>query len=47
LQTFESRQGAPFATGVVVQPKAGVQPSVVHTLPSLQTSAAPAVHVPL
>jgi hypothetical protein len=36
-----------LATGVVVQPKAGVHPSVVHTLPSLQTSAAPAVQVPL
>jgi hypothetical protein len=47
LQTFASAHVSPFATGVVVQPKAGVHPSVVHALPSLQTSAVPAAHVPL
>jgi hypothetical protein len=47
LQTLLSAHGVPFVTGVVVQPKAGLQPSVVHTLPSLQTSAVPAVQVPL
>jgi hypothetical protein len=36
-----------LATGVVVQPDAGLQPSVVHTLPSLQVSGVPAVHTPL
>ena len=46
LQTFASAHAVPFVTGVVVQPKAGVQPSVVHTLPSLQTSGVPPVQVP-
>jgi hypothetical protein len=35
-----------LVTGLVVQPKAGVQVSVVHTFPSLQTSGEPAVHTP-
>jgi hypothetical protein len=47
LQTVESAHAVPFATGVVVQPVAGVQPSVVHTFPSLQASGVPAVHTPL
>ena len=46
LQRFESAQDVPFVTGVVVQPVAGLQPSVVHTLPSLQTIGVPAVHTP-
>jgi hypothetical protein len=46
LHTFASRHGVPFVTGLVVQPKAGLQLSVVHTFPSLQTSAVPAVQVP-
>jgi hypothetical protein len=46
LQTLPSAHAVPFATGVVVQPVAGLQPSVVHTLPSLQTSGVPAVQVP-
>jgi hypothetical protein len=47
LQTVESAHAVPFATGVVVQPDAALQPSVVHTLPSLQTSGVPAEHAPL
>jgi hypothetical protein len=47
LQTFASAHGVPLVTGLVVQPKVALQPSVVHTLPSLQTSAVPAVQVPL
>jgi hypothetical protein len=47
LHTFASAHGVPLVTGLVVQPKVGLQPSVVHTLPSLQTSAVPAVQVPL
>jgi hypothetical protein len=47
LQTFVSAHAVPFVTGVVVHPKEGLQPSVVHTFPSLQTSAAPAVQRPL
>jgi hypothetical protein len=46
LQRFVSAQDVPLATGVVVQPVAGLQPSVVHTLPSLQTMGVPAVHTP-
>jgi hypothetical protein len=46
LHTVVSVHGVPFSTGVVVQPNVGEQPSVVHTFPSLQTSAVPAVHVP-
>jgi hypothetical protein len=47
LQTFASAHDVPFATGVVVQPVDALQPSVVHGLPSLQTSGVPAVHEPL
>ena len=47
LQTFASVHEVPFSTAVAVQPKAGLQPSVVHTLPSSHVSAVPAVHVPL
>jgi hypothetical protein len=36
----------PFSTGVVWQPLAGLQLSVVHTFPSLHVSAVPAVHTP-
>jgi hypothetical protein len=46
LQTFPSAQAVPFATAVAVHPVAGLQPSVVHTFPSLQTSGVPAVQVP-
>jgi hypothetical protein len=46
LHTFPSAHAVPLATGVVVQPVAGLQPSVVHTFPSLQTSGVPAVHTP-
>jgi hypothetical protein len=46
LQTFASAHAVPFVTGVVVHPKDGLQPSVVQTLPSLQTSAVPAVQAP-
>ena len=46
LQTLASAHDVPFVTGVVVQPKAGLQLSVVQTLPSLQTSGVPAVQVP-
>jgi hypothetical protein len=46
LQTVESGHAVPFATLVVVQPDAELQLSVVHTLPSLQTSGVPAVQVP-
>jgi hypothetical protein len=41
-----SAHAVPFATGVVVQPVAGLQPSVVHTLPSLHTIGEPGVHTP-
>jgi hypothetical protein len=47
LQAFPSEHDVPFVTGAVVQPVPGSQPSVVHGLPSLQTSGVPAVHVPL
>jgi hypothetical protein len=36
----------PSTTGVVVQPKTGSQLSVVHTLPSSQSSGVPGVHTP-
>jgi hypothetical protein len=45
VQALPSLQGSVFAA--CVQPVAGLQPSVVHTLPSLHVSAVPAVHVPL
>src|SRR5262249_30577220 len=44
---WPSLQEVPFATGVALHPEAGVQPSVVHGLPSLHTSAVPAVQEPL
>jgi hypothetical protein len=47
LHTLLSLHGVPFRTAAAVHPKAGLQLSVVHTLPSLQTSAVPAEHVPL
>jgi hypothetical protein len=47
LQTLPSAQAVPFKTGVLEQPVAGLQLSVVHTLPSLQLSGVPEVHVPL
>jgi hypothetical protein len=46
LQAFPSAHDVPFATTVTVQPVAGTQLSVVQGLPSLQTSAEPAVQVP-
>jgi hypothetical protein len=46
LQRLVSAHDVPFATGVVVQPVAGLQPSVVHTLPSLHTIGVPGVHTP-
>jgi len=46
LHTLPSLQEVPFSTAVLVQPLTGLQPSVVHTLPSLQLSAVPAVQVP-
>jgi hypothetical protein len=47
LQALASAHEVPFRTGVVVQPVEGLQLSVVHAFPSLQTSAVPAVQVPL
>jgi hypothetical protein len=47
LQTFPSAQAVPFKTGVLAQPVAGLQLSLVQTLPSLQLSGVPAVQVPL
>jgi hypothetical protein len=47
LQTLPSAQAVPFKTGVLEQPVAGLQESVVQTLPSLQLSGVPAVQVPL
>jgi hypothetical protein len=41
-----SAHEAPFGAGAVVQPVTGSQPSVVHTLLSLQLSAVPGVHTP-
>ena len=46
LQTLASAHDVPFVTGVVVQPVAGLQPSVVQALPSSQSSAVPAVQTP-
>jgi hypothetical protein len=46
LHTFPSGQGVPLVTGAVAQPVAGLQLSVVHPFPSLQTSGVPAVQVP-
>jgi hypothetical protein len=46
LQTFVSAHDAPFGTGVLRQPQAGSQVSVVHALPSLQMGGMPAVHEP-
>ena len=45
--TSASAHGVPLGTGAAVQPSTGLQLSVVHTLPSLQLSAVPAVQVPL
>jgi hypothetical protein len=47
LHTLLSVHDVPFRTGVVEQPKAGTQLSVVQMLPSLQTSGVPAVHTPV
>ncbi len=46
LQTLPSAHDEPLGTGVVVHPKTGLQPSVVHGLPSLQASGVPAAHTP-
>ena len=46
LQTVPSAHELPFRTGVFRQPSTGSQLSVVQTLPSLQLSGVPAVHVP-
>jgi hypothetical protein len=46
LQTLPSEHEVPFPTGVVVQPVAGAQESLVQGLASLQTSAVPAVQTP-
>jgi hypothetical protein len=46
LQTVLSAHDVPFGNGLVVQPKTGSQPSVVHGLPSLQVSGVPGVQVP-
>jgi hypothetical protein len=47
LHTLPSAHEVPFSSGIVVQPKTGLQPSVVQGLASLQPSAAPAVQTPL
>src|SRR5262245_39239378 len=47
LQTLPSLHAVPFATPAKAHPVAGLQVSVVHGLPSLQTSAVPAVQTPL
>jgi hypothetical protein len=47
LQASPSAHVVPFATAVFWQPEAGLQLSVVQTLPSLQLSGVPAVQVPL
>jgi hypothetical protein len=47
LQTLPSTHGEPLASGVLVQPLAGLQASVVHALLSLQLSGVPDVQVPL
>src|SRR5439155_908786 len=46
LQRVPSGQEVPLAALVCWQPSRGSQESVVHGLPSLQSSAVPAVHVP-
>jgi hypothetical protein len=46
LHTLASGQGVPFRTGALEQPKMASQASVVHALPSLQSSAVPAVQDP-
>jgi hypothetical protein len=46
LQRLLSLHGVPLVTGIVWQPVAGLQLSVVHTLPSLQVRGVPAVQVP-
>jgi hypothetical protein len=46
LQRLLSAHEVPLVTFVCVQPVAGLQPSVVQTLESLQLSAVPAVQVP-
>jgi hypothetical protein len=46
LHALPSGHGVPFDTGVVVHPVEGLQPSVVHALPSLQLGGVPAVQVP-
>jgi hypothetical protein len=47
LQTVPSVHDVPFRTGVCVHPVAGLHPSVVQMLASLQLRGVPAVHVPL
>jgi len=47
LQRFASAQDDPFGTAVAWHPRIGLQLSVVHALPSLQTGAVPVVHTPL
>jgi hypothetical protein len=46
LHSLALVQGPQPAIGVVAQPLAGLQESVVHALPSLQTGGVPAAHVP-
>jgi hypothetical protein len=46
LQTVLSAHDEPFGTAVFWQPVAGLQLSVVQTLPSLQLSGVPAAHTP-
>jgi hypothetical protein len=46
LQALVSAQVVPFSTAVAVHPVAGLQPSAVQTLPSLQLGAVPAVQTP-
>jgi hypothetical protein len=46
LQTFASAHEVPFVTATALQPVAGLQLSVVHTLLSLQTSGVPAAQTP-
>jgi hypothetical protein len=46
LHTVASAHDVPLATAVLTQPDAVLQLSVVHTLASLQLSAAPGVHRP-
>src|SRR3989442_810545 len=46
LQRLPSLHEVPFGAAVCLQPAIGSQVSVVHVFPSLQLSAAPAVHTP-